>query len=84
MLRLRGFEVCLWSNVFHKLFAVLDADNFLFVIDSNEDSSAMCIGKAAYPFEVFVFPAFFVFYVLTFFLKHVESFVFTANLLLAI
>lgn len=66
--------------VFHELFAVLDADNFPFVIDSNEDLSSVRIGKAAYPFEVFVFPTFLVFYVLTFLLKHVGLFVISVNL----
>lgn len=36
------------------------------IIDTNDNSAALCVGKAANPFKVFVVPRLFVFNVLTF------------------
>ncbi len=54
-------------NVFHKPCGVLNPDNLLGIIDTDVYAPALCIGKAAYPSEIFVSPALLKLYVLRLF-----------------
>ena len=52
------------GNVFHQLFGVLHALHLALIVNANKQATTLRIGKAAYPFEIFVSPSQFVFYVL--------------------
>ena len=58
-------------DILEQFLCILNSYDASIITYTNIDRATLRIGKAAYPFEVFVFPTFLVFYVLTFFLKHV-------------
>ena len=55
-------------QVFHQFISISQAYRLMrrVIIHAKEDAASVGIGEAANPLEVFVFPDFFVFYVLTF------------------
>jgi len=57
-------------NVFHQSLGIRQTDHLFFIVYSDKNATALCIGETAYPFQVFVSPRFLVFYILTF-TKHI-------------
>jgi hypothetical protein len=49
----------LGRNIFHELLGILDADHRTAIVYADENLPALCVGKAAYPFEILVAPGLF-------------------------
>ena len=60
------------GNVLHQSFAILHTYHLMSVVNTNEDSASLRIGKAANPLQVLVVPRLLVFDVLTFILIYLH------------
>ena len=60
------------GNVFHQFLGIRQTYHLLLIIHSDKNATTLRIGETTYPFQIFVSPRFFIFYILTF-IKHVVS-----------